>query len=95
MVNTLTVVKQTKKIKASCLKKLGYRLPGEQIPLGDKPYKYGILKVMNEDNSREVGFCFLFSSRSMQGIILPHPYDFYRIHPIKNLERFLEEQAIH
>lgn len=83
-----------KKIKVNQLKKLGYKLGDKQIPLGKKPYRYGILEVFNEDNKKEVGFCYLFLTREMAGVILPQPFHFYKLHQIKNLRTFLTEQGI-
>ena len=59
-----------------------------------KQLKKGILEVLNEDNKREVGFCYLFLTREMAGIILPQPFEFYRMHQIKNLQSFLAEQGV-
>lgn len=87
-------VRVNKKLKVTQLKKLGYRFGDKQIPLGKKPYRYGILEVHNEDNKREVGFCYLFLTREMAGIILPQPFQFYKLHQIKDLTRFLREQGI-
>lgn len=83
-----------RRIKVDKLKKLGYQLGDKQIPLGKKPHRYGILEVLNEDNKREVGFCYLFLTREMAGIILPQPFEFYRVHQIKNLQSFLAEQGV-
>ncbi len=83
-----------KKIKVNQLKKLGYRLGDKQIPLGKKPHRYGILEVFNEDNKKEVSFCYLFITREMAGIILPQPFHYYQLHKIKNLTSFLAEQGI-
>lgn len=97
MTEELTIYKPVpvnKKIKVTQLKKLGYRLGDTQIPLGKKPYRYGILEVHNDDNKREVGFCYLFITREMAGIILPQPFHFYKLHQIKNLTSFLREQGI-
>lgn len=94
MSTTLVLKPTAKKIKVTQLKKLGYKLGDKQIPLGKRPYKYGVLEVENEDNKREVSFCYLFITREMTGIILPHPFAFYKLHQIKNLDSFLIEQGI-
>ncbi len=70
-----------KKISVRELKKLGYRLTDNQIPLGNKPYKYGILEIKNEDNNREIGFSLLYSTNEKLGIILPNSYQYYVLRP--------------
>lgn len=90
----LTLVKKPKYIEVRTLAKLGYKLSGKQIPLGEKPHKYGILEVRNEDNKKEISFCLLFSTRSMHGVILPHPYHFYELHTVKNVKAFIEERGL-
>jgi len=70
-----------KKIRPIDLKGLGYRLSGKQIPIrSSKPKVFTIMEVFNEDNQRELSFCYLFNSRVMSGIILPNPFHYYRLH---------------
>ncbi len=70
-----------KKISVRDIKRLGYRLTDNQIPLGNKPYKYGILEIKNEDNNKEIGFSLLYSTTEKLGIILPNPYQYYVLRP--------------
>lgn len=94
MTTALMLIKPPNYITIPRLKDLGYKLTGKQIGLGEKPYKYGILEVKNEDNTKEVGFCLLFSSRSLRGVILPHEYHFYELRPVRNIKAFIEEKGL-
>lgn len=73
-----------RKISVKTVKELGYKLTDRQIPLGEKPYKYGVLELLNEDPKAtkiEVGFCLLYSVQEKLGIILPNPYSYYLASP--------------
>lgn len=94
MSTALTLKKKPRYIRVGELRDLGYKLTGEQLALGDKPIKYGILEVKNEDNTKEVSFCLLFSTRSMQGVILPRPYHFYELHSVINVEDFVDQMGL-
>lgn len=85
---------KVKSITPKELKELGYEFTTEQIPLGDRPYKWGILHVKNVGNTKEVSFCYLFSTRSMTGMILPNPYYYYELHGVRNLANFLLEYGV-
>jgi hypothetical protein len=74
-------VKGLRKISVKELRALGYKLSDKQIPLGQKPYKYGILEVKNEDNGKEIGFSLLYSTADKLGVILPNPYNYYVLRP--------------
>lgn len=63
------------------LKDLGYKLTDNQIPLGAKPYKYGILEIKNDDNNKDVGFSMLYSVEEKLGRILPNGYSYYVARP--------------
>lgn len=86
-VKTLTI-HGIRKISVREVKKLGYKLGDNQIPLGEKPYKYAVLEVKNEDNNREVSFCLLYSVAEKLSIILPNPYGYYVLRPSACLELF-------
>ena len=77
----LTIKKSFRKLSVKQLKNLGYKLTDNQIPLGTKPYKFGILELKNEDNVKEVSFCMLYSTEDRMGIILPNPYNYYLMRP--------------
>ncbi len=80
--NGILVIKQKhKKISAGEIKKLGYKFTDNQIRLGQKPYKFGILELKNEVGNREVSFCLLYSVDDKMGIILPNPYQYYVLRP--------------
>lgn len=86
--------KKVKTITPKDLKGLGYEFTNDQVALGERPYKWGILKVKNSENTKEVGFSYLFSTRSMTGVILPNPFIYYQLHGIRNLEGFLLEYGV-
>lgn len=94
MTEALVLIDTPKYITTDELKNLGYRFSGDQIPLGEKPYRYGILKVWNVEDKKEVGFSYLFSTRQRKGVILPQPYAFYELHKVKNVDSFIAEQGI-
>lgn len=74
-----------RKLSVRQLKNLGYKLTDNQIPLGSKPYKFGILEVKNEsakDVNKEVTFSLLYSVDDKMGIILPNPYNYYVLKPL-------------
>ena len=77
----ISLKKPHKKISYKELKALGYKLTDEQIPLGNKPYKFAVIEVKNEDNNKEVGFCFLYIVADKMGIILPNPFRYYQLRP--------------
>lgn len=79
--NGLIIKKSFRKLSVRQLKNLGYKLTDNQIPLGIKPYKFGILELKNEDNTKEVGFCMLYSTEDKMGIILPNSYNYYLMRP--------------
>ena len=70
-----------RKLSVRQLKNLGYRLTDNQIPLGVKPYKFGVMEILNDDNHKEVSFCLLYSVDDKMGIILPNPYNYYIMRP--------------
>lgn len=75
-----TKVKSThRKLSVKQLKNFGYKLSDNQIPLGNKPYKFGILEVRNDGihGNKEVSFCLLYSVDDKMGIILPNKYNYY------------------
>ena len=69
-----------RKITIHQLKLLGYDLGKRQTPVGNKPYKYGIIELMNDDKKGNVSFCYLYSTIDKNGIILPKPFDYYLSH---------------
>lgn len=71
-----------RKITVPELKFLGYELGRRQMPIGDKPYRYGIVEIVNEDNTRIVSFCYLYSTIDKTGIILTHSFDYYLKHEV-------------
>lgn len=73
----LGIKKEFKKFSVKQIKSLGYRLTDNQIPLGNKPYRFGILEVKNEENNKEVSFSLLYSTEDKMVIILPQPYNYY------------------
>lgn len=77
----MTATIALKKLSVRELKQLGYKLSDNQIPLGPKPYKFGILEVKNEDNNREVSFSLLYSVEEKLAQVLPQPYNFYLARP--------------
>lgn len=66
-----------RKITVEELNNLGYELTGSQTPMGDKPFKYVIMEVKNEDNKQELSFCYLYSLSAETGVILPNRYGHY------------------
>ena len=66
-----------RKITIDELNDLGYELTGKQMPVGEKPYRYGILEIKNEDNKLELSFCYLYSLDDQTGIILTHSFRWY------------------
>lgn len=79
--NGLVIKKSFRKLSVRQLKNFGYKLTDNQIPLGTKPYKFGILEVKNENNNQEVSFCMLYSTDDKMGIILPNSYNYYLARP--------------
>lgn len=77
----LEIKKSFKKISVKQIKSLGYKLTDSQIPLGTKPYKFGILELKNESDNKEVSFCMLYSTEDKMGIILPNSFNYYLIRP--------------
>lgn len=78
------LIENCKKISVTELIKLGYRLSGRQIPLGSKPFKFGIMEVVHDDKKVTdiVTFCYLYSTVQQTGIILPYGLDYYIYHPL-------------
>ena len=66
-----------RKITIEELNTLGYELTGTQMPMGNKPYKYVVMEVKNEDNKQELSFCYLYSLDAETGVILPNRYHWY------------------
>jgi hypothetical protein len=89
-----TLVLKPAFITVKKLQELGYRLSGQQIPIGEKPCRYGILEILNEDNKKEVSFSLLFSTKSMNGIVLPQPFHFYKLQGKKQILALLLEYGI-
>lgn len=79
--DTEAIIENCKKIKVDELTKLGYKLSKRQLPLGNRPYKYGIIEVKNEDRDDPVSFSYLYSTLEEEGIILPYGFDYYLSHP--------------
>ena len=75
------IIRGYRKISVKELKALGYKLSDNQIPMGVKPYKYGILEVKNTDNNKEVGFCVLYSTEDKLGVVLNNSYNYYLSKP--------------
>lgn len=78
-----------KKISVKELITLGYTLTEKQIPLGKKPYNYGVLELKNElgrAHNKEVPFCLLYSTSDKLGIILPNSFNYYLSRPSVCLE---------
>lgn len=82
--NSIVTKNNYRKLSVKQLKNLGYKLSDNQIPLGSKPYKFGILEVKNEEGKnayKEVTFSLLYSVDDKMGIILPNPYSYYVARP--------------
>lgn len=73
-----------KRITIGQLRELGYALSSRQLPLGNRPYRYGIMEVIHEDRKIQdvVTFAYLYSTLDQTGIILPYGYDYYISHPL-------------
>ena len=64
-----------KKITIQELNDLGYELTGRQIFVGDRPHKYMLMEVKEENTKYVMSFCYLASLEDQTGIILPQPYN--------------------
>jgi len=72
-----------KKITVFELNNLGYRLGERRMKMGSgNPAKYLILEIWNEDNKKDLSFCFLYSVKEQAGVILPHTYTWYITNPL-------------
>lgn len=80
--NALALHTSFKKITVKELNQLGYLVGKQQSPIGDKPYKFVVVEMLNEDKKGEVSFCMLYSTESKSGLILPNPYRYYLSHPL-------------
>ena len=58
-----------RKITIEQLNSLGYELSGTQMPMGRKPFKFGLFEIKNEDNKRELDFCYLYSCDDQTGMV--------------------------
>lgn len=66
-----------KRISINMLNQFGYQLTGRQFNMGNNSSNYLVLELRNEDNKKEVGFCYLFSQEDGTGVILPDTFSFY------------------
>ena len=66
-----------KRISIEMLTDLGYHLTGRQFNIGTKGDNYLVLELKNEDNKKEVTFCYLYSREEGLGVILPDTFSFY------------------
>lgn len=80
--NRLAILATFKKLSVQYLKILGYDLSKRQTNLGNKPYKFKLIEVLNDDKKGMPDFSFLYSVESKEGIILPHAFDYYSKHPL-------------
>jgi hypothetical protein len=84
--NTLAIAASEgsfRKITIEELNNLGYEITGTQMPMGERPYRYGLLELMNEGENckdkmrQELNFCYLYSLVEQTGVILPHKFKHY------------------
>ena len=66
-----------RKITIEELNDLGFELTGRQMPVGSRPYKYGLLEIHQENDKEPAGFCYLYSLTSQTGIIRPDTFNHY------------------
>ncbi len=69
-------VKKAKQIRPFDLRDLGYIISvSRKVIIKGTPYELRI--ILDADTKREVGFCMLLSTKTNNGIIMPHPFSYY------------------
>jgi len=76
------VITTANKLSVDQLEALGYRITGDKHQIRTSIGKFVVYEVSNEDNKRDVDFCYFYEGSSKMGVILPHSYEYYLRNPL-------------
>ena len=63
------------KVTVTALKKMGYTITGEFIPVGGR---YKIFELKEVESNNIAGFCILSPASNLPGVVLPNDLAYYR-----------------